>query len=428
MEKVVERQLLSHMEEWDLLPDQQHGFRKHRSTDTALAQLTHFLEAAKRRKDKAFVASFDFSAAFDTIDPKVVSESLKRLGASGRTMDWFDSYLQPAHQQVRWNEALSGVLLVRWGVRQGSILGPILFIIVTRDAAGILLAAVQLGAGPSPHMEIAVLYADDSTVGVASQDTDQAMAALTLASNVMVKYATELGLSINTDKTQFLSLARGEHPLLRVRYDYIRPGPLVFLGVRVSETRGLAPFAEETASALCRTAGVVHNLSARLPPDILTTMAGALGVGKAQVSVAAANILRIENSDPIAGHTAALQRSMNKVARAVLGKRSKDRITVERLMDMCKFPTINRLVATNAGLLAWKAMKGRGVLRNLFDGLLHTTDSRAAAAGLLKTPVVPCTSVVNAVKVWNRCPELRDASTIHSAKLALKKWARSLPV
>jgi hypothetical protein len=428
LEKVVERQLLSHMDECNLLPDQQHGFRKHRSTDTALTRMTHFLESARQRKEKAFVASFDFSAAFDTVDPKVVAASLKKIGAGDLTMKWFTSYLLPGRQQVKWNEALSGVLLVRWGVRQGSILGPVLFIIVTRDTAGILLAATELGFGQFPHASLAVLYADDSTLGVAAQSTTHAVAALTLASNIMVKYATELGLSINTDKTQFLSMAHGEHPLLRVRYDYMQPGPLNFLGVKISATKGLVPFAEDTSSALCRTAGIVHNLSARLPPHLLSALAGALGVGKAQVSVSAANTLRILDNDPVSLHTARLQKSLNKIARSVLGKRCKDKVPVERLMDKCKFPSINRMVAASAGLFAWQAVRGGGVLHDLFRDLYHTTGTRAASTELLKTPIVPCRSVLNAVKVWNHCPALREAKTAHTARTILKKWARALPL
>jgi hypothetical protein len=244
----------------------------------------------------------------------------------------------------------------------------------------------------------------------------------------MVKYATELGLAINADKSQFLSLSHGEPALLRVRYDYIRPGPLNFLGATFSETRGLVPFVEDTATALCRTAGIVRNVSARLPPNVLTLLASALGVGKARVSVAAANNLRTSHANPINIHTAKLQKSLNTVARSALGKRPRDRITVQSLMDQCRFPSINRMVATNAGLMAWQALMGNGVLRDLFEELHHTTRTRAADSRLLKTPLVWCTPIVNAVKVWNACPDLRAAISAQAAKTALKKWSRLLPV
>jgi hypothetical protein len=428
LEKVVETQLVAHMEEWNLLPEQQHGFRKNRSTDTALTRMTHFLESARQRKDKAFVASFDFSAAFDTVDPGVVVDALRKLGAVDRTMDWFNSYLLPGQQQVCWNGELSDVLLVVWGVRQGSILGPVLFIIVTRNTAGILVTAAHLELGLTEHYTIAVLYADDTSLGVAAKATHDAMAALTAASNIMVKYATELGLAINADKTQFLSLSHGEPALLRVRYDYVRPGPLSFLGATFSETRGLIPFVEDTASALCRTAGVVRNISARLPQNVLTLLANALGVGKARVSIAAANNLRTSHADPINTHTANLQKSLNNVARSALGKQRKDRITVESLMDQCRFPSVNRMVATNAGLMAWHALRGNGVLRDLFDELHHNTRTRAADSNLLKTPLVWCTPILNAVKVWNACTNLRAANSAQAAKTTLKKWSRLLPV
>ena len=76
---------------------------------------------------------FDLSSAFDTIDPALLVPKLSKLGITGVALDWFADYMHGGSQQVNWAGALSEFLTVKYGVRQGSILGPLLFLIIMAD-------------------------------------------------------------------------------------------------------------------------------------------------------------------------------------------------------------------------------------------------------------------------------------------------------
>ena len=121
---------MNYAEENAIIPAQQHGFRRHRGIDTALANLS---KAANRSRDvrKATLAtSFDFSAAFDTIDVDIVVQILSTW-MDDSALALIKSYLTGNTQRVRWNGVLSEPVLMAFGVRQGSVLGPLIFVLVT---------------------------------------------------------------------------------------------------------------------------------------------------------------------------------------------------------------------------------------------------------------------------------------------------------
>ena len=133
LSKVVEKVLqdqLSVVAESKILPQEQHGFRPGRNTETALATLLSAADQAKRNNKKAALVTFDFSSAFDTIDSRTLERRMEPW-ATREAISLLINYLSDCTQDVNRSGTRSLTREVKYGVRQGSILGPLLFTIVT---------------------------------------------------------------------------------------------------------------------------------------------------------------------------------------------------------------------------------------------------------------------------------------------------------
>jgi len=153
LERLVARQLMEHLSLADLLPPLQSGFRQGHSTETAVLRVLSDILQAVDRGDVAALVLLDLSAAFDTVDHSILLERLQQtFGNSDTALCWFQSYLLSKTQYVRRGPNKSSVTYLICGVPQGSVLGPILFVLYTVD----LLRVID-NYGLSPHM-----YADDT--------------------------------------------------------------------------------------------------------------------------------------------------------------------------------------------------------------------------------------------------------------------------
>jgi hypothetical protein len=106
---------------------------------------------------------------------------------SKRALAWFKSYLTGGSQQVSWDGTLSSLIAVRWGVRQGSILGPVLFLVLISDMAN------ALGIGDDEN----VVYADDTTIWQAGKTVAEVVDKLTGKAARFADWSRGSGLTMN---------------------------------------------------------------------------------------------------------------------------------------------------------------------------------------------------------------------------------------
>ena len=136
-EKVVFIQVYEYFTENDLLYKSQYGFRKLHSTELAALEFADKI-VSNLEKGKLPLAIFlDLSKAFDTIDHTILLEKLRYYGITGTALEWFTSYLCERKQYVQYADSTSSMSLIQTGVPQGSILGPLLFIIYMNDIAAV---------------------------------------------------------------------------------------------------------------------------------------------------------------------------------------------------------------------------------------------------------------------------------------------------
>ena len=136
----------------------QYGFRKNRSTVNAITELVcHITNAIENNKNTLSVF-LDLSKAFDTIDHKMLLHKLECYGVRGLALNWFQSYLTDRKQYVLYNNVQSQTLYITCGgVPQGSVLGPLLFLVYVNHIANCLT-----------HSKL-ISFADDTTVFFSSK-------------------------------------------------------------------------------------------------------------------------------------------------------------------------------------------------------------------------------------------------------------------
>ena len=199
IEKCVNSQIVQFINSHNLFAGLQSGYRKTHSCETAITKIHNDILMMIDKKHNVLLLLLDLSAAFDTVCHTLLLKKLKNAyGINGKALAWFESYLSDRSFTVKVNKSSSSSCQLTIGVPQGSILGPLLFILYTKD-----LQELVNQYGLSVH-----LYADDTQIyfsfdiNCTNPDLSQIQACF----SEIKKWMAANFLKLNEDKTKALEL------------------------------------------------------------------------------------------------------------------------------------------------------------------------------------------------------------------------------
>lgn len=193
-ERFISNQLISYLNEFKIIDKRQYGFQKKKSTGMLLADFSDKVYGALNKNLYAVVIFIDFSKAFDTLLHDRLLTSLENIGIRGPVLSLFRNYLSNRYMAVKYLNNFSKSKKCQTGVPQGSIMGPILYLIYVNE----MLSKIA-------NCEI-FLYADDTALLAIHKNYNSAIEMIQNDFNRLLKWSHDNGLSINYKKTKVMTI------------------------------------------------------------------------------------------------------------------------------------------------------------------------------------------------------------------------------
>ena len=258
-EKMMHKRVVEFMEGNESLHDLQFGFRAGRSCEHALLTAQNTIQHALSKKQISLLLLIDFSKAFDMVEYPILLSKLHNYGIRGNVLNWFQSYLDGREQFVSVSGADSDKTTLRYGVPQGSILGPLLFIIYINDLPKISSSAKF------------ILYADDANIFVSGSTMAEVEQQIRELAPLLVSWVDANGLKLNLKKTNYMIFSNiksttGSHFSLFVNNTLIvRQSEAKFLGVIIDEKLTWAQHIKAVKTKMSRYTGIMYRIKGLLP-------------------------------------------------------------------------------------------------------------------------------------------------------------------
>ena len=263
VEKLMHERLYAFLSKNKCFYDLQFGFRNGHSTDHALIDLTEDIRDALDANKFAVGVFIDLQKAFDTVDHDILVKKLEHYGVRGVSNNWFKSYLSNRKQFVTISQVNSDFQHMELGVPQGSVLGPLLFLLYIND----LHSTIKFCS--TRH------FADDTNLLIKNKSLKQLKKHLNFDLRQLVSWLKSNKISLNTSKTETLIF---RHPNKVINYDLkvkmqgkrLYPSKYVkYLGILIDPHLNWSHHTDLLAPKLSRAIGMLSKIRHFVPIDIL---------------------------------------------------------------------------------------------------------------------------------------------------------------
>ena len=411
-EKCIYYRLLSFINKCNILTPDQYGFRQGHSTSHALINFIRNVTNAIDNEEVMLGIFLDLSKAFDTLDHDILIYKLQLYGIRGVVLDLFKNYLQNRRQYVVINGFKSENKLLRCGVPQGSILGPLLFLIYINDLCN-----------TSSSLRY-ILFADDTSIFMSHKDPKILQSVFNNKLDIVSDWLYMNKLSVNAKKTNFMMFTNRNVDIeqfhIKLAGSEIKHVPsLKFLGITIDNKLTWKNHLDIICNKLSKNVGVLYRIK-MLPTNILRMIYNAIIAPFLDYGISiwgsAANIyldrlfklqkraIRIVNHSPFLAHTSSIFYSLKRL----------------NIYDIYKYHLGIFMFLCHRKLLPTSLLKYYSLNCNI-----HSHATRNAANFHIpktRTKISYKSIVYQGPVVWNSIPsEIRNSKTLKLFKCKYKK-------
>ena len=340
IEKVVHKQLYEYMSCNELFNDNQYGFRAKHSTEYAAMDFVDRLMNDIDKGQTPFAIFMDLSKAFDTLDHQILLQKLHYYGIHDIQLKWFESYLTQRTQYVVVNDVESTHQEIKTGVPQGSVLGPLLFLIYINDLSN---------ASKSLH---ATLFADDTSLNGTMRSyytfEPNSKEDFNVLSNRINHELSKVNdwlqinnLSLNVLKTKYMifhnrqkNIEKYMHLKLKINNVEIeRTKSFNFLGIIINENLNWSDHVSYISQKIIPVIGLLNRLKHQLPTRILKMIYNSLILS------------RLHYGNLLWGHTPGSLIALNKRALRAITDAGTNAHTnpIEKRLRLLSIPDIHKI-------------------------------------------------------------------------------------
>ena len=420
IEKCILIQLVSHFQQNNLMSNHQSGYKTLHSCETAMLLMVNDIQSFVEQRKVAAVLMLDLSAAFDTINHKILFDKLAGLyGIHGAVMDLLKSYLHGRTYSVIINGTKSGDKSLLCGVPQGSIIGPLLFILYIDDVTRM---------ASKFNLKIHI-YADDTTIYVGFNPINEVSSSIRNINLCMVevrRWMLRNFMKLNVEKTQILFCGKPEILELHQSKLQLLEASLGLSQQREKHAKTLGVYIDENLTFdymidnVCRAGyyklGVLRNMRNYLSKNLKIMLVKCYILSKIDYCNALYGCLK-------QCQIYKLQKLLNASIRFIFGIRRSASVT-QYLIESHILP-VNLRIKYKLCIMSFKIL--HGLCPVYLSSLLHRTQANlpglrsSSDTTRMKTNYEEKTTAFKMCKVWNELPiNLRETATLPRFKKDLK--------
>ena len=246
----MNRQLKKHIETNNLLSKNQHAYQTAKSCSTAWADIDVFVNQALDKNKLVPALLLDMSAAFNLVSRHIIVPKLKLLGVGPYAAQLVDSYLTGRQNVTKIKQYMSEYVKVHTGIGEGSVLGPLIFILTivclqavlervrdrVQQALGVNVSTDPLWSETDVIKLMQTIFADDCTPMAACDTVEQAQTILEIMLDEYTQYFKSNGLKVNFTKCEHVIFSRQSRPRTVKMGDRMEASHVKLLGLTVSNT------------------------------------------------------------------------------------------------------------------------------------------------------------------------------------------------